>query len=109
MTQPAKPDLVTVNVDGKEIAVPKGTNVIEAARLVGEAVREVRRVDGPALEANNGVFAQTVYRALQDAVIKFSIVALSYVSGQKYPAAQIAQPLWNNDRVIAQYTVTRLP
>jgi len=30
-----KPDLVTVNVDGKEIAVPRGTNVIEAARLVG--------------------------------------------------------------------------
>ena len=30
----AKPaDLVTVNIDGKEIAVPKGTNVIEAARL----------------------------------------------------------------------------
>jgi NADH-quinone oxidoreductase subunit G len=35
MIQAAKPDLVTVNVDGKEIAVPKGTNVIEAARLVG--------------------------------------------------------------------------
>jgi NADH-quinone oxidoreductase subunit G len=35
MTQPAKPDLVTVNVDGKELAVPKGTNMIEAARLVG--------------------------------------------------------------------------
>jgi NADH-quinone oxidoreductase subunit G len=36
MTQPAKPaDLVTVNIDGKEIAVPKGTNVIEAAKLVG--------------------------------------------------------------------------
>ena len=34
MTQPAKPDLVTVNIDGKEIAVPKGTNVVEAARLV---------------------------------------------------------------------------
>ena len=35
MSQPAaKPDLVTVNIDGKEIAVPKGTNVIEAARLV---------------------------------------------------------------------------
>ena len=32
---PTKPDLVTVNIDGKEIAVPKGTNVIEAARLVG--------------------------------------------------------------------------
>ena len=35
MTQPAKPDLITVNIDGKEVAVPKGTNVIEAARLVG--------------------------------------------------------------------------
>ncbi len=40
MSQPtapavAKPDLVTVNIDGKDIAVPKGTNVIEAARLVG--------------------------------------------------------------------------
>ena len=34
MIQPAKPDLVTVNIDGQEIAVPKGTNVIEAARLV---------------------------------------------------------------------------
>ena len=33
---PAKPaDLVTVNIDGKDIVVPKGTNVIEAARLVG--------------------------------------------------------------------------
>ena len=34
MIAPTKPDLVTVNIDGKEIAVPKGTNVIEAARLV---------------------------------------------------------------------------
>jgi NADH-quinone oxidoreductase subunit G len=32
MIQPAAPDLITVNIDGKEIAVPKGTNVIEAAR-----------------------------------------------------------------------------
>jgi len=32
MTQAANPDLVTVNIDGQEIAVPKGTNVIEAAR-----------------------------------------------------------------------------
>jgi len=33
---PANPaDLVTVNIDGKAIAVPKGTNVIEAAKLVG--------------------------------------------------------------------------
>ncbi|HWL16473.1 MAG TPA: molybdopterin-dependent oxidoreductase [Opitutus sp.] len=35
MIAPPKPDLVTVNIDGKEIAVPRGTNVIEAARLVG--------------------------------------------------------------------------
>jgi NADH-quinone oxidoreductase subunit G len=35
MIAPAKPELVTVNIDGKEIAVPKGTNVIEAARLAG--------------------------------------------------------------------------
>jgi NADH-quinone oxidoreductase subunit G len=34
MIAPTKPDLVTVNIDGREIAVPKGTNVIEAARLV---------------------------------------------------------------------------
>jgi NADH-quinone oxidoreductase subunit G len=35
MTAPSKPaDLVTVNIDGKDIAVPKGTNVIEAARLL---------------------------------------------------------------------------
>jgi len=32
--QPAQPDLVTVNIDGREIAVPKGTNVIEASRLL---------------------------------------------------------------------------
>jgi len=35
MIAPLKPDLVTVNVDGREVAVPKGTNAIEAARLVG--------------------------------------------------------------------------
>ncbi|MEO7413363.1 MAG: 2Fe-2S iron-sulfur cluster-binding protein, partial [Opitutaceae bacterium] len=35
MIAPLKPDLVTVNVDGREVAVPKGTNVIEAARLAG--------------------------------------------------------------------------
>ncbi len=33
---PAKPaDLVTVNIDGKDIAVPRGTNVIEAAKQLG--------------------------------------------------------------------------
>ena len=30
-----KPDLITVNVDGRDVSVPKGTNVIEAARQVG--------------------------------------------------------------------------
>jgi len=30
-----KPDLITVNIDGREIAVPKGTNLIEAARMLG--------------------------------------------------------------------------
>jgi NADH-quinone oxidoreductase subunit G len=36
MSSAAKPaDLVTVNIDGRDIAVPKGTNVIEAARLLG--------------------------------------------------------------------------
>jgi NADH-quinone oxidoreductase subunit G len=31
----SKPDLVTVNIDGRDIAVPKGTNMIEAAALLG--------------------------------------------------------------------------
>ncbi len=35
MIAPPKPDLVTVNIDGRDIAVPKGTNVIEAARQLG--------------------------------------------------------------------------
>ena len=35
MIQPAKPDLVTVNIDGRDVAVPKGTNVIEAAKQLG--------------------------------------------------------------------------
>jgi NADH-quinone oxidoreductase subunit G len=34
-TAPKPADLVTVNIDGRDIAVPKGTNVIEAARLLG--------------------------------------------------------------------------
>jgi len=35
MIQPATPDLITVNIDGREVSVPKGTNMIEAARRVG--------------------------------------------------------------------------
>lgn len=31
---PANPELVTLNIDGRDIAVPRGTNVIEAARLL---------------------------------------------------------------------------
>jgi NADH dehydrogenase/NADH:ubiquinone oxidoreductase 75 kD subunit (chain G) len=38
MTAAAKPDLVTVNIDGVDIAVPKGTNVIEAAKLLKKDV-----------------------------------------------------------------------
>ena len=36
MISPPKPaDLVTVNIDGRDISVPKGTNVIEAAKQLG--------------------------------------------------------------------------
>jgi NADH-quinone oxidoreductase subunit G len=36
MIAPPKPaELVTVNIDGRDVAVPKGTNVIEAAKLIG--------------------------------------------------------------------------
>jgi NADH-quinone oxidoreductase subunit G len=35
MIQPAATDLITVTVDGREIAVPRGTNMIEAARRLG--------------------------------------------------------------------------
>jgi NADH-quinone oxidoreductase subunit G len=35
MIAPPRPDLITVNIDGREIAVPKGTNMIEAARRLG--------------------------------------------------------------------------
>jgi NADH-quinone oxidoreductase subunit G len=39
MIQSAKPaDLVTINIDGKDVSVPKGTNVIEAAKLVGTEI-----------------------------------------------------------------------
>ena len=35
MIAPPKSDLITVTIDGREIAVPKGTNMIEAARSLG--------------------------------------------------------------------------
>jgi NADH-quinone oxidoreductase subunit G len=35
MIAPPKPELITVNIDGREIAVPRGTNVIEAAKRLG--------------------------------------------------------------------------
>ncbi len=39
MSSAPKPaDLVTVNIDGKDIAVPKGLNVIEAAKLAGAEI-----------------------------------------------------------------------
>ena len=33
-----KPDLITINIDGRDVAVPKGTNVIEAAKLIGTEI-----------------------------------------------------------------------
>ena len=38
MIAPPKPDLITINIDGRDVAVPKGTNVIEAARLVNTEI-----------------------------------------------------------------------
>jgi NADH-quinone oxidoreductase subunit G len=35
MSAPPPADLITVNIDGREVAVPKGTNVIEAAARLG--------------------------------------------------------------------------
>ena len=35
MSPVSKPDLVTINIDGRDLSVPKGMNVIEAARLAG--------------------------------------------------------------------------
>ncbi len=35
LTKTAKPDLVTINIDGRDVVVSKGTNVIEAAKLLG--------------------------------------------------------------------------
>jgi len=38
MIAPPKPDLITINIDGRDVAVPKGTNVIEAARLINTEI-----------------------------------------------------------------------
>jgi putative proteasome-type protease len=43
--------------DSGEPSLLNVETMFRAARLVGEAVRTVRQIDGPALEANNGVFA----------------------------------------------------
>ena len=37
-TTPNSPELVTLKIDGKEVSVPKGTNVIEAAKAVGTEI-----------------------------------------------------------------------
>ena len=37
-TQPAHPDLVTLKIDGRTVQVPKGTNVLEAARTLGQSI-----------------------------------------------------------------------
>ncbi len=53
MTPPAKP------IEGEEPAANllTVTSMYRAARIVGDAVREVRRADGPALEASKAGFA----------------------------------------------------
>jgi NADH-quinone oxidoreductase subunit G len=38
MSASAKPDLITVNIDGRDVHVPKGTNIIEAASKIGVEV-----------------------------------------------------------------------
>lgn len=38
MAEEKKDNLVTVNIDGKDVQVPKGTNMIEAAAMVGKEV-----------------------------------------------------------------------
>lgn len=38
MATDSQPDLVTVNIDGRDLDVPKGMNMIEAARLAGKEV-----------------------------------------------------------------------
>ncbi|WP_438480057.1 2Fe-2S iron-sulfur cluster-binding protein [Oleiharenicola lentus] len=38
IASPKPADLVTINIDGKDVSVPKGTNVIEAAKLVGAEI-----------------------------------------------------------------------
>lgn len=32
---PVNPELITLTIDGKEVSVPKGTNLIEAAKIIG--------------------------------------------------------------------------
>jgi NADH-quinone oxidoreductase subunit G len=36
--QPTHPELVTLKIDGHTVQVPKGTNVLEAAKLAGESI-----------------------------------------------------------------------
>ena len=37
-TPPAHPELVTLKIDGRTVQVPKGTNVLEAARTIGTSI-----------------------------------------------------------------------
>src|SRR5260370_12196193 len=34
----SNPDLVTLKIDGRSVQVPKGTNVLEAARTIGTSI-----------------------------------------------------------------------
>src|SRR6516225_3585833 len=37
-TEASHPDLVTLKIDGRTVQVPKGTNVLEAARTIGTSI-----------------------------------------------------------------------
>jgi len=50
----------SVDPDVKSINLFNAPNMYRAARLVGEAVRETRRIDGPALEASRTGFAASL-------------------------------------------------
>ena len=45
--------------DGETQSIFNATNMFRAARVVGDAIREVRRTDGEALEATKGGFSAT--------------------------------------------------
>lgn len=50
-----------LNEDAECVHLYNAPNMYRAARVVGDAVREARRIDGPALEASKGFFASFIF------------------------------------------------